>query len=313
MIDIAIIGAGVAGLACARRLSGTGLKPVIYDKGRGIGGRVATRRSEGFQFDHGAQFASAQGKSFVSVLTSLVQAGSAASWEDGCGGVHIVGQPAMSSLARAMAEGLDIRQSAAVSRISQTGSGWALLVGDEMHHAARLVLTLPAPQIAALISADHDLVPAIGSVSYDSCLTLMAAIAVPAPFASRSDGDDALVWIACDSSKPGRPSSGAQAWVAQAGPHFSASHLELSPAEMSAQMLPMLCDRLGVVLDAVRFAAAHRWRYALPAVTLGQPFLKSDDGTLYLGGDWCLGPRIEAAWTSGTAIGSDLVGASHDV
>jgi len=57
----------------------------------------------------------------------------------------------------------------------------------------------------------------------------------------------------------------------------------------------------------VTFAAAHRWRYARVAAPLGQPFLRSPDGTLYLGGDWCLGAGVEAAWTSGTAIAEDLL------
>jgi predicted NAD/FAD-dependent oxidoreductase len=40
---------------------------------------------------------------------------------------------------------------------------------------------------------------------------------------------------------------------------------------------------------------------------LGQPYLRSDDGTLWLGGDWCLGPRVEAAWESGDTIGRALL------
>ena len=70
-------------------------------------------------------------------------------------------------------------------------------------------------------------------------------------------------------------------------------------------MLPMLCDRLGADQSAVLHAVAHRWRYAKTTVPLGQSFLRDDDGTLYLGGDWCLGARVEAAWSSGAAIAED--------
>ena len=67
-------------------------------------------------------------------------------------------------------------------------------------------------------------------------------------------------------------------------------------------MLPLLCDRQGVTPDRVTHAAAHRWRYARVTQALGRPFLRSLDGMLYLGGDWCIGARVEAAWTSGTAL-----------
>jgi predicted NAD/FAD-dependent oxidoreductase len=72
---IVIIGSGIAGLACARRLAKAGLSPIVLDKGRGIGGRVATRRVGNLQFDHGAQFVNAHGAGFATVLAGLSAAG----------------------------------------------------------------------------------------------------------------------------------------------------------------------------------------------------------------------------------------------
>ena len=45
MIPVVIVGAGIAGLACARRLVQAGVRPILFDKGRESGGRVATRRA----------------------------------------------------------------------------------------------------------------------------------------------------------------------------------------------------------------------------------------------------------------------------
>jgi renalase len=95
--------------------------------------------------------------------------------------------------------------------------------------------------------------------------------------------------------------------VAQASEAFSQAHLEDTPAAIAARMLPLLCDRLGVASSKVTHATAHRWRYARVTQALGLPFLSSPDATLYLGGDWCIGPRVEAAWTSGTAIADELL------
>ncbi|SEM90815.1 hypothetical protein SAMN04488003_10685 [Loktanella fryxellensis] len=304
MIPVVVIGAGMAGVACARRLADAGLAPVVLDKGRGIGGRVATRRADAMQFDHGAQYATAQGAGFGAVLERLSRDGVVATWDDGSGRAHRVGVPGMSALPKALAQGLDVRQGAQVRRVVRDGDGWHVDLGADSLQVARVVMTVPAPQVAGLLGADHPLVDAIRDVRMAPCLTLMAAVDAPAPFTVQRDDDDDLAWIAQDSGKPGRP--GGTLWVAQASEAFSVAHLEEDAAGVTALMLPLLCDRLGVNVSAVTHAASHRWRYARTTQALGQRFLSQDD-TLFVGGDWCLGARIEAAWDSGTAIGNAIL------
>ena len=295
-------------MACARRLAKAGLRSTLFDKGRGIGGRVATRRVNALQFDHGAQYVTAKDEGFVAALRELTAMEAIAPWQDGTGRTKTVGIPGMSSLAKVLAAGLDIRLSAQVTAITPADSGWSLRIGNIEHRASHVIITVPAPQVAAFLGTDHPLVVPLSGVRLAPCLTLMAAVAATARFISRSDLDDPLAWIAQDSSKPGRPQSDTIAWVAQAGPAFSLAHLEKDPDSIAALMLPLLCDRLGLTKDQITYAAAHRWRYARVIHPLGQVFLRSPDGTLYLGGDWCLGPRVEAAWISGTAIADDLLG-----
>ncbi len=307
MTPVIIIGAGMAGLACARRLADAGMASVVLDKGRGIGGRVATRRAGDMQFDHGAQYVNAHGAGFASVLDGLQNAGTLGGWADGTGRTHKVGVPGMSALPKALGVGLDIRQNTQVLRLTPDAGGWLLHLADGTFPATKVVVTVPAPQVAGLLGADHPLVASLGAVQMASCLTLMAAVAGPAPFLTRKDSDHPLSWIAQDSAKPGRTQAEGVLWVAQAGTAFSAAHLEDDPATLTARMLPMLCDRLGASPATVTYVSTHRWRYARVTQALGQPFLCSSDASLYLGGDWCLGPRIEAAWDSGTAIAADLL------
>ena len=297
---IVIIGSGMAGLACARRLADAGLSPIVLDKGRGIGGRVATRRVGDLQFDHGAQYVNAHCAGFAAVLGGLAVAG----WQDGTGRTHSVGVPGMSAIPKALGVGLDIRQGVQVTRLQQDGDGWVLQMEGASLRTAHVVVTVPAPQVAGLLGAEHPLVAELAPVRLAPCLTLMVA---PAPFIARQDSDDPLSWIVQDSSKPGRPQGVATQWVAQASEAFSVAHLEQSPEEIAALMLLLLCDRLSVAPDRLTHTAAHRWRYARVTQALDQPFLRSPDATLYLGGDWCIGPRIEAAWISGTAIADDIL------
>lgn len=306
---IAIIGAGIAGLACARRLSDAGLKLVVFDKGRNAGGRTATRRvTGGIQLDHGAQYFTARSPEFSSVLGSMLTYGAAALWDDGSEKPHFVGIPGMDALARYLGRDLEIHQSTEVVAVRQARNGWAIDIGAEKHQFNMVVITIPAPQIINLLGQSGVFADELEGVGFDPCLTLMAALEPLSahPFVTCADMDDTLAWIAEDSSKPDRGTEAC--WVAQASPSWSAKYLNSDSAAIAAMMLPMLCDRLGITNAKVRYATAHRWRYAKVSEPLGKSFIRDASGTLYAGGDWCLGSRLEAAWSSGDSIARDILG-----
>lgn len=298
---ILIIGAGMTGIACARALADAGHAPVVLDKGRGIGGRLATRRtSEGWHFDHGAQYVRAKTEPFQAVLDAI-----ATPWPDAAPGAF-VGTQGMSSLAKALAHGIDIRQNTEVTGITQQDGLWRLSTSGDDYVAATLILTAPQPQTLNLIGPEHALSQAVGTAQMAPNLTLMLGFADAAPdpgCVTRRDPDDPIAWLCRNSAKPDRP--GMEAWVAQASLAFSQEHVELDKDAIADLMLPLACDRLGIDPAHVAYASAHRWRYATVAAPVGQPFL--NDGTLYLGGDWCLGAKVEHAWTSGTSIAQAIL------
>ncbi len=305
---IAVIGSGMAGLACARRLADAGYNPIVFDKGRGIGGRLATRRApDGWQFDHGAQYITATAPRFAALLNEAETAGAAALWADGSDRPHVVGTPGMTGLPKYLARGIEIRQGVEVTALRESNLGWTVTLADGAEVFDRVVVTVPAPQLSTLLGPEQPLSHEVAGVRLDPCLTVMAAFDpdAPQPFVTRADPDAPLAWIAQDSSKPGRPAPAC--WVAQASPAWSAAHLEFAPNAIVALMLPMLCKHLGTDGLAVRYAAVHRWRYARVAVPLGRPFARDASCTLYAGGDWCLGARVEAAWISGDAIAQDIL------
>ena len=271
---------------------------------------MATRRvsvpGHNLSFDHGAQYFTTRNPAFAALIKSAGD--SVARWEDGAGETRLVGCPGMASLPRTMAEGLHVRLQVEVKSLRQEGSRWVLETTDGTFRARRLVMTIPAPQAARLLGAAHPASARLETVEMAPCLTLMAAFPSEdsKPFASRASQAHPLAWIAQDSTKPGRTAS-ATAWIAQAGPEWSLQHLEETPETIAPLMLALLAEEIGADPGAAVHAVAHRWRYARVIKTLGQPFLRSDDSTLWLGGDWCLGPRVEVAWESGDAIGRDLL------
>lgn len=304
---IAIIGAGVTGLSCARQLKQAGLDPIVFDKGRGIGGRLATRRTDtGLQFDHGAQYMTAKSPEFQSALKDARKAEWVDIWDIG-GSDRYVGVPGINGFAKYLADGIEVHQGVEVNAVREFSAGCEIMVDAKTQRFDRLVLTVPAIQAANLIGNEHPFSKPLADVEMLPCLTLMAAFDAQkeAPFKSRRDADDALSWIAHDSTKPGRKTQGC--WVAQASPGWSVANLEEAPEEIVHLMLEMLCNRLDLRRSDAIHAVSHRWRYAAVSKPLGEPFLRNDQSSLYLGGDWCLDARVEAAWTSGQKIAADIL------
>ena len=305
---IGIIGAGVCGLTAARLLRQSGRRVVVLDKGRASGGRVATRISrDGHAFDHGAQYISARSPVFQSVLNGAMSTGSLASWEPVPGLLRYVGAPGMVDFARHLARAVDVHQGVEVTAIRPEGTGWRATHADGDAVFGTLVVTCPAPQAARLLGP-MAMADEIAAIEMAPCLTVMAAFRPGrAPeFASRRDPQASLAWIAHDTSKPMRD-DGAR-FVGQAGEAFSRLHLEADKPEIAELMLPLLAEEIGRDPAEAIYVAGHRWRYARAVEPLGKPFLADESGTLFAGGDWCLGARVEAAWESGVAIAEAIIG-----
>lgn len=180
-------------------------------------------------FDHGAQYLTARELGFSTALHDLGTA--CARWDDGAVVPRLVGAPGMSSLPRAMAAGLNVQSDRQVTAVRAMPVGWELDIGLARIATRHLVITVPAPQAAALLGVEHALHRRIAKVVMAPCLTLMAAFpqGAPLPFLSRSSDDHPLAWIAQDSSKLGRAGT-LSIWVAQASAEWSKQHLEETPS-----------------------------------------------------------------------------------
>jgi renalase len=311
--SVAIIGAGMAGAAAGRRLHEAGLDVLLVDKGRGVGGRMATRRAEDLRFDHGAQYVTARAPRFAATVEAWVAAGDAAPW--GAAPGWFVGTPAMTAPVRALTAGVAALVGCTVARIGRAETGWTLtdaagtaVAGGQAFDT--LLVTAPTPQAAALLATAGIVIPALGGVRYAPCWALMIAHDGPPPLTEPArriaDPDAPIAWVARDGTKPGRGggSSGFGTLVVHASPAWSRSHLERAPAEVADLLRAELARMLGRAMPegGIRYAAAHRWRYALVEEAVGEPCLWMADERLGVAGDGCLGGRVEAAYLSGFAL-----------
>ncbi len=315
-MQVAIIGAGIAGIAAGRCLAAEGVTATLFDKGRAPGGRLSTRRvltavGEA-AFDHGAQYVTAREPGFSACLDALKQAGQAALWTGDFAGLKTgekwVGVPGMSALPRALGVGLDIRSSVRVSSVIRSGEYWSLAFedGQTADGFDALILALPPDQARPFLAVNAPaLAGMLDGVEVAPCWSCL--LAFDEPLASVPDAregtDGPLAWIARNSSKPQR--TGPEAFVVQAAADWSRAHLDLPP-EAAAALL-MQAFRGAFDAPSPIHVSAHRWRYARTVRPLGTACLSDRRQRLFLCGDWMLGARVEAGFLSGSAAARELL------
>jgi renalase len=308
--SVAIIGGGMAGLACATELAKRGVASTVFDKGRGPGGRMATRRANvgetEVSFDHGAQYFTARDPAFVAVCDEWQTLGVIAPWA-AAGSDVLVGRPGMNEPVRHMAETLDVRWGERVESISRHGDEWRVTIGNTSHNFAQIVVAVPAEQAAVLLAeAAPETAKKASASESEPCWAIMAAFGEPLDLATDvlRDRSAPIRWAARNGAKPGR--EGAESWVIHASPEYSRAILEQSPEEVSAVMLAHFFDQAGIAPVEPIHCAGHRWRFAkAPPVTgqgVGELALWNADSGLGVAGDWLVGPRVESAFLSGHAL-----------
>ncbi len=305
---IAIIGAGMAGVACAKTLHDAGLSPTIYEKSRGLGGRLATRRAgDSLAFDHGAQVFSVRAEDFAEFVMAATDPGDIQPWRslnEKEENAILVGAPAMNSFIKSAAADFDIKTNQRVTAITRAAGKWRLQTESGVdEHYDIVVSTAPAPQTVALAEHAPDLAERIADIAMAPCWTVMAAFEEPLDYQFdywRSE-DSALASAARNNSKPERALM-RECWVFQASAGWSLEHLEKDKSEIIDAILSLAGEVLPSPIPSPLYTDAHRWRYACVAQPLGKPFVRNEDDSFYAGGDWCLGPLVEDAYLSGATI-----------
>lgn len=308
---IAIVGAGMAGMSCGQRLSRLGHEVRLFDKGRGPGGRMATRRMEDggttLHFDHGAQYFTARDPRFVEQVAHWEASGVAARWA-AAGDDAWVGTPAMNAPLKAMAGELGVQFGTRIEQLVRDGEGWQ--IDGEGAPDARfdaVLVAVPAEQAGPLLQPHAPAMATLADqTASDPCWTLMAGFEAPLALVQdtlRQRGP--IGWAARNNAKPGRASE--ECWVVQASPEWSRAHLEDNAETVAAALLAELAEANGGPLPRQLAATAHRWRFARSG-TAGEEALWDAEQRIGVCGDWLIGPRVEAAYMSGLLLAEAVGG-----
>ncbi len=337
-VDVAVVGAGLAGLMAALPLQAAGYSVLLLEKSRGLGGRLASYRLNGSRCDRGVRYLTEEGRLLSGFVRSLRQRGVLEPWiEQGhiytaeglrldSPRTHYVAPEGMSQIAKELGQGLTVWYSRRVQTLAPESEGWhlgleAVVEGSEVPlevKAQAVILAIPAPQALPIVETlpgmTQEILTPLASVSYDPCLTLLAQYpqnGVPAeiPWCSLEfPGDRDLSWLGLDSSKgtSSAPRGDRPLVVINSSPELARSHIDdedVTP--VIEHLLNQGAAHVGDWLNTPETTHLHRWRYAFPRQTWSQDSLVLPTPfPLICCGDWCGSHQVETALRSGLAAAS---------
>lgn len=320
--QIAIIGAGIAGMHAGASLAHAGLRVELFEKSRGPGGRTSTRRQDELRFDHGTPHFEGRDPSFIQTLTQWSQAQLIAPWptqkatltdqglqtQDAAPYTAI---PKMSALARAIGGQTPCHYATRIASLQPISGGWQL-TSTEGHHfeAERVLLTAPPPQSLELLGSHAPQISeALRQVEVLPDWTVMLTGEPNLVQESLGwidfEGHPCLGRLTAEHKKPGRPQ--APAWTLHANGAWSREHEEQDTEWVAQTLVEALSQALGRSLS-FSTVKAHRWRYARTRNCASSSFLSDEGAGLYYAGDACLRGDLESAFLSGDAAARALIG-----
>lgn len=339
---IAVIGAGVAGAACAAGLLRSGFDVTVYDKSHGVGGRMATRRAQwadangivgAAAFDHGCGQFTAIRPRFRAVVTQAERLGTVARWRQRVYASFpaprfrdvVVPTPDMPAFCRHLLSGVALRLGHAVTGLQRRADGWHLHMASGCSIEgpfAQVVLATPPAQAAMLLAGHHDdWAAALAAVRMAPCWTLMAVTDDSDwPWDGAELERGVFAWIGRNDRKPGRATalephaSGQARWVAHATPAWSLTHLEDDPIQVAETLRCALGPLItGGLTPQWHHTSVHRWRHAqlMHRAAGGLDCWWSAQHGLAVCGDSFGEGSVEAAWCSGDEL-ADAVAAWFD-
>lgn len=320
---VAVIGAGMSGLFAARTLADHGVPVTIFDKSRGTGGRMSTRRDDSaLVFDHGAQYFTVRHPVFRRYVDSWIEQGVCAQWDGNVAvfrdGVHegnsdverFVGAPAMTAIGKHLAKSLSIKLGVHIESIEKDQQGWRLRskAGELYEYFDKVVFALPAPQSAMILPNTNPLCERLRAIEFDPCWAMMLELdeRLEVDWIGAFVNSGPIRWVARNNTKPGRDPR-RETLVVHANPGWSRERFEMSSDEVMDELLDTLWSSLHLEQQKVVSRQAHRWRYSIPANNACTgPVFSSSEG-IYACGDWSGGSRVEGAFISGMQVAGELL------
>lgn len=323
MPNVAIIGAGMAGLSALQELNRQGCQVTVFDKSRGSGGRLATKKVNDASWDMGAQFIKANTDSFAAQLAFWHQQGWIAPWDitpwkiradeqspSPDNSQRYVATPRMTALSRQLLKAAhQFNTETRITQCENKGQHWVLHddQGRQYDGFDAVVVAIPPQQAATLLEKSNSPLAAHCHSAMLPCWTLLLALDTPVdtPWDAAFVEDSPIAWLSRNNSKPQRQPQ--EAWVIQANHRWSQQHCDSNRTLVQAELLKAFEALTGVTPDRITEHWLHRWLYAVPEQAQTSGYHLDSHQSLAVCGDWLKASSVEGAWLSGQEAAQALL------
>jgi renalase len=321
---IAIIGAGISGLTLAQHLK-KHADVVVFEKARGVGGRMSTRYADPFYFDQGAHTFTARTVAFQMFLKPYTENGMIAEWS---GNVinfeigkqaskrlwsepHLVATPNMNSLCKKMAEGHDVRCQVEVAPVTQKHSDVWLLYdkqGNVLGEYDWVISTAPPTQTLTLFDALLPDNSSLHTARMQGCYSLMIGFNKPwdGDWIAAKVRNNPIKWISIDATKPGRNKS-VTTIVAHSRNSWADSHIDDDIDDVQRFLLSQFVAISGIDCVNADYISIHRWKYAIVEETKKSGSYSNPIQKIAATSDWASTSRIEEVWLNAVSLADNVV------
>ena len=310
-----VVGGGITGLIIATILQRANFTVTVLDKGRGIGGRLATKKISNNEtnvgvFDYGTQYFSSERFELQPWIDEWSRQGVIKEWYRGFNGIdgkpRYCGVKGTRGIAKYLAQSLNVLTSTRVVEVRYDREWLVTTAERQQYRGDILVMTPPVPQSLALLDTSKialtpDIRVSLAKVDYHSCIAVLALLSAPSqipPPGGITLENESLIWLADNHQKGISPQG--YAVTLHANPKFSDIHWNCNDAEIAEKLFAAGSQYLGSTVIKYQ---VHRWRYSLPKTFYPQPYLSIPEMFLVMAGDAFVSPKIEGAVLSGIAAG----------
>ena len=321
--NIAIIGAGISGLITANELKEIA-NITIFEKARGVGGRMACRYKDEFSFDFGAQFFTAKTPEFIAYLQKFIDLKIIENWQANFVEIddnkisysrqwskenkHFIASPKMNSLAKYLAKDLDIKLQTRISKINKKPK--SLEIFDDKNNSCGefdlVILTIPPKQACEILPKNFKYFTDIQNKEMLPCFALMLGlknkpeINWDCAYLKNSK----LSWIAFENSKPSRNSSNSLTILSRKS--WAKDNINKDLEIVKNEMISEFEYASNCKLEDILYSDIHLWRYANIDKQKGLKFYYDSKNSLAICSDWLIQGRVESAFLSAKSLIEEL-------